>query len=140
MRFTPRRIAFTSIAVVVVAMILLSGCGQKPEPTPIADLKVAARLFISYLDDGQYGLAREMFSDQMKAAMSEAQLQATWEGVVTQVGAFETIYSVEVKQEQGYDAVYATCTFAQMALDVKVVFDDRGKVAGLWFLPASSGS
>ena len=37
---------------------------------------------------------------------------------------------------QGYDVVFVTCQFEQTLLDVKVVFDASGQIAGLFFLPA----
>jgi hypothetical protein len=38
-------------------------------------------------------------------------------------------------KEQGYNVVYVTCTFEKSQLDIKVVYNDKQEVSGLWFLP-----
>jgi|GEM_PF-5641449 len=40
--------------------------------------------------------------------------------------------------KRGYRVVYVTCEFAKTSLDIKIVFDVEGKIAGLWFVSAKT--
>ena len=72
----------------------------------------------------------------MKAAAPASKLEELWGSLQKQVGAFQQQTGVHTDRMQGYDVVFVTCQFEQSLLDVKVVFDASGQIAGLFFLPA----
>jgi dienelactone hydrolase len=55
---------------------------------------------------------------------------------VAQAGAFGSIQAVRTESKGDYTIVIATCDFAQVLLDIKVVYDTQAQVAGLFFTPA----
>lgn len=127
-----------------VGLLLFAACGQKPTPTPLptppsGDLEAAARYFTNLLAEGNYADAAAMFDPQMAAAFPVAKLKATWEEVIRNVGALQGIKEVRMAQEAGYRIAYVACDFARNPLDMKVVFDAQGRIAGLWFVPPGSG-
>lgn len=103
------------------------------------DLDTLAITFVNLLEEGKFEDAAELFNEQMAEALPPQELEAAWNDLTGRVGEFNEITEVKVTEEKGYRVVYATCDFAKTALDVKIVFDDDGKIAGLWFVPATEG-
>jgi hypothetical protein len=131
-----RNIALTLVAILEL-LSSLAACGPTPTPgpTPIADLTVAARVFVDYLDNDRYQDAEAMFSSQFAQALPAAQLQGAWQAVLSAEGNFQAIYDTRVATEQNFDVVYVTCLFDKGPLDLRLVFDDQGQIAGLAFVP-----
>jgi len=103
------------------------------------DLDTLAITFVNLLEEGKFEDAAELFNEQMAEALPPQELEAAWNDLTGRIGEFKEITEVKVTEEKGYRVVYATCDFAKTALDVKIVFDDDGKIAGLWFVPATEG-
>ncbi len=103
------------------------------------DLDTLAITFVNLLEEGRFEDAAELFNEQMAEALPPQELEAAWNDLTGRVGEFKEITEVKVTEEEGYRVVYVTCDFAKTALDVKIVFDDDGKIAGLWFVPATEG-
>ncbi len=74
----------------------------------------------------------------MSAAMSSAKLEEAW-GSLSRMGAYRGQAGTRTATERGFEVVYVTCSFENGSVDVKVVFDQQGKVSGLWFVPPQSG-
>lgn len=98
----------------------------------------AAQAFVDLLVKGDFTTAEALFDDAMKNALPVAKLQELWASLQKQAGAFQQQTGTHTGREQGYDEVFVTCQFEQTLLDVKVVFDASGQIAGLFFLPAQS--
>jgi uncharacterized protein len=119
------------ITCTVLLMIGLLGgvCLSADVPDPAA----TAKLFVRDLADGKWAAAREKFAPQVKAAMSEDQLRQAWSQLVGAVGPLAEIAGAREAAEAGFRCVYVSGRFEKGAMDVKVVFDAQGQVAGLWF-------
>ncbi len=133
-------VAATAINALLL-LSLLAACAPKPAAptaTPIADVETAARTFVGFLADGRFQEATGMFDETVAEALPTAKLKAAWDSILRQVGKFEKIAETRAAQESGYRVVYVTCDFADQPLDVKVVFDQDGRISGLWFLPVQS--
>lgn len=100
-----------------------------------ADLETRARDFVVLLKEGRFNEAYGLFNEQMAAAITVGQLEAIWNGVIGEVGAYKGITGTRATTEAGYEVVYVTTEFERASLDVKVVFDGASKIAGLWFFP-----
>jgi dienelactone hydrolase len=72
----------------------------------------------------------------MRTALPEPKLRETWQTLQAQAGPFQKQLGARATKLAGYDVVLVTCQFKQMALDAKVVFDAKRRVAGLFFVPS----
>jgi uncharacterized protein len=97
----------------------------------------AAEGLIDALAAREFARATERFDETMRAALPSATLEEVWESVRVSVGAYENRGRTRVERIERYDAVFVTCRFERAELDVKVVFDAAGRVAGLFFVPAA---
>jgi dienelactone hydrolase len=115
-----------------------------PQATPIptgqvvisAERITSAQEFVDLLVRGDYTTAEGKLDDQMKMALPHGKLEELWSSLQEQAGTFQQQTGVHTDQTKGYDVVFVTCQFEQTLLDVKVVMDASGKIAGLFFLPA----
>lgn len=102
-----------------------------------AGCKVAlASELLQLLVKEEFGKATANFDATMKKHLPADKLKGAWASIQSQAGAFMKELGVRTSQEQGYEIVYVTCEFEKAPLDMKVVFDSAGKIAGLFFVPA----
>lgn len=115
-------------------------------PTPLrsqvqdetANLIAAARSFVDLLVKKDFTAAVATFDDTMKTAIPEAKLQETWNAVLAQVGAFKQATRTRTEKRGAYTIVTVTSEFQNSTLDIRVVFDQSKRVAGLFFAPATN--
>ncbi len=114
--------------------------GQEVERKPPSgnDVHAGAERFVQMLVAGDFGGAAAGFDEAMKNGLPVVKLQETWNALTQQVGSFQRQTGVVVEEEEGYRIVYVTCAFERAPLDVKVVFDESGRIAGLFFQPPHS--
>lgn len=94
--------------------------------------------FVRLLAAGDFETAVSWFDETMRSALPAATLADTWRSLEAQAGAFGEAGRARLSREQGYDVALVRLTFAQAALDARVVFDDQARVAGLFFVPAAA--
>jgi hypothetical protein len=123
-----------SLSLMLVLGLVFIACEQGEVPCA-TDLTVPARSFVGMLAKGDYVNVHAKFDAAMKDAMPVDQVEGAWQSLQSQVGAFVDIVGVRQVKEQGYNVVYVTCTFEKSQLDIKVVYNDKQEVSGLWFLP-----
>ncbi len=102
----------------------------------IADTEARGRAFVSLLHERKFGAAVAEFDATMRAALPEAKLGETWDGLLAGVGPFEKIEGARVEPVGAYRTALVTCVFAKARLDAKIAYDKEDKVAGLFFAPA----
>jgi pimeloyl-ACP methyl ester carboxylesterase len=74
----------------------------------------------------------------MKAALPAGTLADTWKGLSGQVGGFQKLTGARDEWAGQYHIGVVTCAFERANLDVRVVYDSAGKIAGLNMRPATA--
>ena len=123
-----------AVALIVMLGTLFVACDQE-QTISAPDLTGPARDFVGMLAKGDYADAFAKFDETMKGAMPIETLEQAWQSLLAKTGPFEKIVGVGQKKEQGYDVVLVTCQFENTQLDVKVVYNDKKEISGLWFQP-----
>jgi len=126
----------TRTGFLAIVLTTLAAQALLPIAARSADVAAAGKQFVDSLAKHDYAAAVEQYDATMKAALPEAKLREAWQAVQTQAGPFQKQVSARTQKVQGYDVVLVTCQFEKTKLDTKVVFDSKGKVAGLFFLPS----
>ncbi len=141
---------FRAVLLVCLAAALLSACAQAtptllpntPTPLPAVDpaaLEPKAAAFVEQMAAGDFNAAIADFDDTMLKVLPADKLKQTWDQVVGQVGAFQQVLSTRREEQSGFQTVFVTTQFESMKLDIKVTYNAQGQVAGLHFVPSSSG-
>lgn len=121
------------LCIILVLSFASLSCGPAPKPLTREELIARAERFAGFLTGGKPSEAVKMMDSTMKAAIPESKLAELWAGLVTQLGAYRAMPRSRYAEEAGYRVVYVTLLFANAEVEVKVVFDAAGRVAGLWF-------
>jgi uncharacterized protein len=111
---------------------------QPPSLVSYAGRSDLGKQFLDLLVQEDFRAAVEWFNPQMKGALSESQLQDTWNKLLSQVGQFEEVTGTITERIDEYERIALTSRFQKDTIDVLVVFDEDDLVAGLFFTPASS--
>jgi hypothetical protein len=99
-----------------------------------------AKSLAKLLVEGRFEAITDQFNQQMKEALPAKKLADMWKPLSEQLGAFEQQVRVQQGQEAGFDVVLVTCKFRNAEVNLKVVFDLAGRVAGFFVLPGSGPS
>ncbi len=102
-----------------------------PQVTPAAH----AQAVIAALQAKEFARIEGEFTDQMRGALPPGRLEATWAQVQGQVGALKSCGAPSVTTQGEYRIARAACEFERAKLEVQIVFDGAGKLAGLNFRP-----
>src|SRR5680860_494242 len=152
-----RSVALSTVGLVVMITIIGAACSSGGVP-PTAEgasttsssapsttvtfgssrIAEAAVAFVQLLAKGAFAEAVGQFDETMKQALPEEKLREAWTQVQGQAGAFQEVTGARVEQQSGYDVGLVTTRFGTTLLDVKVVYDKSGSVAGLFFVPSTA--
>jgi dienelactone hydrolase len=103
-------------------------------PVP-EEIEAKTRSLIAAAASGDFDLASRDFGDVMKEKLPPPKLGETWNALQQKVGKWRAVENVELKPEQGVWVSVATSQFERGRLLVKVVYDSRDQIVGLFFLP-----
>lgn len=123
---------FRFLRLSLVLVVVSPAAAQSP------DLPSQARGLVTAMAAKQFADVEAHFDSTMASALPAGKLADVWMQVIAQNGEFKAIAGVHHEELRGYPVMYVTCRFAKNELDVKLVFDDKGLVAGLFFAPATS--
>ena len=102
------------------------------------DIEPLARNLTEQLAARKFDSVVGHFDETMTSAMPAAKLAGFWSGLIGRVGAFQSIAGTRVQTVQGYQVVLATSKFEKAALNIKWVFDSKGRVAGFFVVPVEA--
>jgi len=122
---------------ILTACALLLLVSLPSVPRDDQGLIARAREFVERMRKGDFQGAVEHFDETMMRLAPPEKMQQAWEMVISQVGAFKQEVGVRTQSIPEYDIVFITCAFEKATLDIKVVFDKEGRIAGQFFLPAA---
>lgn len=160
LRFVPTTgiVSITGVALVVMLLLAAAGCGgdsttssvsvstptpdgqttttapvSQPVPPELAD---KALHLVGLMEAGSFEAVVQSFDDTMKNALPAADLETAWTSLKKQVGEYQQPASMRLETSDGYRAVIVQADFAQAKIDIRIVFDDQARVAGLFYQPA----
>ena len=127
-----------SVGLALAGVCALPACAWAQEPS--AQAVATAEAFVDQVTQGDFAAAAAMFDETVAALMPAARLQEAWDGLVAAAGPFEQRTESRATHQQGYDIVLVTCRFGGGSVDLRVVLDGRGRVAGLQFVPTATSA
>ena len=133
-----------SCVILLIAMILNCGYGAASDQSNSKpDHEALARQITNELVDGHFDRVCQRFDETMAKALSEKDLQNAWDQVIQTFGPFKEINNISIKTEggllrQSLTVASVVGTFTKQPIEIRIAFDDRARIAGLFFLPASS--
>ncbi|HPU02070.1 MAG: DUF3887 domain-containing protein [Firmicutes bacterium] len=124
--------------VLLLALLLsLAAVSCAGEELPPLEGKPAelAEAFFQCLVNGHYEECTGYFSKEMKRALPAWKLKQAWNELQNQAGQFVKKAEMREDKIEGYDVVFVTAEFEHDLVNIRIVFDDDRRVAGLWIEP-----
>lgn len=95
-----------------------------------------AKEFLELVNRKEFGKASQMFNEVLLAQMPEDKLAEIWNSIEMQAGKFTGRIDLFTEKVREYDVVVQTCQFANLTLDLRLVFDAGGEIGGIFFAPS----
>ncbi len=127
----PRRAIRLPFLLALLAAWAVPLRAQQPPPSRVAQ----AEAVVDALVARDFAKVTAQFDDTMKAALTDAQLGTGWDTTVLQTGKFVRRAGAQQQARGVYIAVVVPCEFERGKLDVTVVFNASGRIAGLSMRP-----
>jgi Protein of unknown function (DUF3887) len=130
----------SNISSILLCCLLLLGTSlafaatNKPAKNPQVQ---QAQTLVTQLSKGNFAGAERDFNDKMKQGLPPAKLKAVWAQITAQAGPFRNTGETKTLSYLGNPVVLIKTTFKNGELWTQVAFDKAGKIAGLYFKPAS---
>jgi fermentation-respiration switch protein FrsA (DUF1100 family) len=103
-------------------------------PQALIDL---AKKIITQMSQGDFADVETQFDDTMQSQIPQDKLKSAWDQLVANYGAYKGQKNVTTGQQGGFNIVVVTTGFASSDLDIRLVFGQDGRVAGLFFQPTN---
>lgn len=95
----------------------------------------AGQQVLQELKTGQFDKVEAQFNEKLAAANKPGTLAQAWASLTKAVGAFQSIATVHAGKVQNLDVAIFTCKFEKSLVDIEIVYNADGKIAGLHFGP-----
>jgi hypothetical protein len=132
------------LLILAAILLPLCACNNKTSLSPATSSSGAyvaeARTWVQTAAAGDFVKAAAAFDKTLGEQLPVDKLEATWAALAPQAGNFNSIIAARTEKQSSYDIVYVTCEFENMNLDIKLVYDADGKVAGLYFTPSTAAT
>lgn len=90
---------------------------------------------IGHFQKNEYPEIVLSFDATMKKVLPADILKVVWEDLNKKYGTFQKYSTITTDKIQGYDVVYTLCHFQKINFKMKLVFNDKNEIAGLFFIP-----
>jgi len=121
----------------VILLALAHALPAQVAPPSGTDLTARAERFVDLLARGETEEAAKDFNATMKAAVPPAKLAETWTALQAQLGPFQKRTGTRVETVEAFRVAFVTSQFEKAAVDLQVVFDGEGRIAGFFVKPAA---
>jgi dienelactone hydrolase len=108
-------------------------------PVP-EEVEASTRDLVSALARGDFAGASRSFDATMRAALPPSKLAEAWNSVQAQVGAFVALGPFRLEPKGHHWVVVARGHFERGDVFIRVAYDVRNQVAGLFFLDGETGA
>src|SRR5579859_2418565 len=97
-----------------------------------------AQQIVTELAHGDFAAVERRLSERIKPFVPAGTIQATWQGLEQQYGAFQGQGNTSaVQTPQGHVQV-VTCVFERASFDVNIVLNDASEISGLTVTPVGT--
>lgn len=124
----------TWVLTIAICASLLLGCAEEREAPKTGEMRAEAERLVSCLAREDFAAAAKNFCPVMRKSLPPQKLAEGWRSTLATTGAFKRQVGLRTTKLKQLDAVFVTCQFVMGRRDIKVVFDRKGQVTGLWFV------
>lgn len=97
-----------------------------------------AQHIVTQMVRGDFAAVEQRLADRIKPLLPAGAIQATWQGLEHQYGAFQAVGQTSVVQTPQGRVQVVTCVFERASLDVNVTLNDADEITSLTVTPVGT--
>ena len=97
-----------------------------------------AQQIVTQVAQGDFAAVEQRLADRIKPFIPVGTIQATWQGLEQQFGAFQEQGKISAVQTPQGPVQVVTCIFERASLDVNITLNDAGEIVGLTVTPVGT--
>jgi dienelactone hydrolase len=114
-----------------VIALLLAFVSLAQQAAAPQDTEARARSIVAAIVAGDFAKVEAQYDEQMAKALPPGALATSWSAGAGQLGPFESVTSVQTQSAGANQVAVAACTFKNYTFTLRMVFNDKGQLAGL---------
>jgi Protein of unknown function (DUF3887) len=126
------------LAILVIGIsVIVTSCSSQLKNSRSRQLFPIGSEVVSQIAKGEYNKVTERFDQIMLSSLPPDKLQQTWETLTGRLGPFQGQTGLRYEKLQEYDVVVVKCAFANAHINVRIAFNDKNQIGGLYFVPSN---
>ena len=118
-------------------LALLPAAPAPPDEATHAGLEERAKALVTDLMGRRFDKVQAQLDSAMREKYTERELLGIWFTLNAQFGDFQSIQKIREDILPSGPGFVVTCKFARSVWDISLVFNEKGQVSGLFFVPPS---
>ncbi len=94
-----------------------------------------SRQIYQWIRELEFGKVHAEFDSSIAARVDSVKLSTAWRNLTARVGAFKKVINTTSEIESNFEVVIQKSEFEKKIVDFKLVFSEKGKVKGIFFIP-----
>lgn len=120
--------------------VIVTSCSNQLKNSKTQQLFSIGSEVVNQLAKGEYDKVTGRFDQIMLSSLPPDKLQQAWDGLTQQLGPFQSQIGVQHEKLQQFNVVVVKCTFAKAPINVRITFNDKNQICGLYFVPGDQPS
>lgn len=96
--------------------------------------------FLNKMNRNQFDSCQSYFDESVRDKINANMMRSMWERVPSFVGEFKSYNNIRTEKIDTLDIVLITCAFEKTKLDLKLSYNDKKKIVGIFFVPPKSNA
>ena len=96
--------------------------------------------FLNKMNRNQFDSCQSYFDESVRDKINANMMRSMWERVPSFVGEFKSYNNIRTEKSDTLDIVLITCAFEKTKLDLKLSYNDKKKIVGIFFVPPKSNA
>jgi dienelactone hydrolase len=114
---------------IIALLLVIVSLAQQPAAQQ--DTEARARAIVAAIVAGDFAKVEAQYDEQMAKALPPGALATSWNAGAGQLGPFESVTSVQTQSAGANQVAVAACAFKNYSFNLRMVFNDKGQLAGL---------
>lgn len=120
------------LVILLISLIVISAHAQS-----VAEL---SEEFLNKLNRSQFDSCQSYFDESVRDKINADMMQQMWERIPRFLGDFKSYNNIRTEKADTLDIVLIACAFEKTKLDLKLSYNSRHKIVGIFFVPPKSNA
>jgi dienelactone hydrolase len=120
-----------NVCILILFMGLNSSCNAR---VPEDNIERSHKIY-EWVREYEFGKIIAEFDSSLGSRVDSVKLASAWTNLTDRVGAFVKVTDTYTEKDGQFDVVIQKSVFEKRNVDFKLIYDEKGKVKGIFFVP-----